>query len=191
MGPPATPAPPLPEPEPDVLVPPPDGEAPVDAPPDGEPPFVEPPVVEPVLEPPVDEPPVAEPGVEPPVAEPPGLELPDEPEDPELGELEPPGEDDDPVEDAGPAPLVPLVEVVVVEVVAAGGEALAALVGTVNGGAPEVSTVAEPPPQPVRLVAATRPATRTARAPLGRKLPDTPSLTVPAAACACRSEGSR
>ena len=144
--------PPLPEPEPDPDVPP----------PLVPPPLVPPPVVPPLVPPPLVPPPLVPPEV--PDDEFP-LPLPEAPDD----ELAPPAEAD--VEGAAPLDVeVPVVLVVeVVEVVfALAGEALIVCVGTVNGGAPEVSVVADPPPQAASAAQTPTPAATVAMRPQGR-----------------------
>jgi hypothetical protein len=149
--------PPLPEPEPDPDVPP----------PLVPPPLVPPPVVPPLVPPPLVPPPLVPPPLVPP--EVPDdefpLPLPEAPDD----ELAPPAEAD--VEGAAPLDVeVPVVLVVeVVEVVfALAGEALIVCVGTVNGGAPEVSVVADPPPQAASAAQTPTPAATVAMRPQGR-----------------------
>ncbi|MGI8430633.1 MAG: hypothetical protein ACR2OB_15315 [Solirubrobacteraceae bacterium] len=155
--------------------------------------------------PPGEEPPDAElpdgepPGEEPPVDEPlpapvPALPALEPPEDPELEPAEPLDEDPDPAEDADPDPPPPVLAAevaVVADVVATVEEGLAEPVGTVSGGAPDVFAAAEPPPQPLRLVASTSPAVRAANAPPTRERSGTRPLTCSGAACAGRSRGSR
>jgi hypothetical protein len=123
------------------------------APPDVPPPEVPPPEV------PEDEFPLLPDVPEEPPDE---LEDPDEPEEPDEAELE--GEElfDDEVE------VVFVVEVVAPLVVA--GAALIVCVGTVRGGAPDVSVVAVPPPHAASVAHALTPATSAAMRPSGLRL---------------------
>jgi hypothetical protein len=121
-----------------------------------------------------DEPPDA--GDEPPDA---GDEPPDEGDEPPDEEAD--GDDDPPLELAAVVGVVEVVDVAVEDGVA---ELAAAPVGTVNGGAPELSTGVEPPPPQAespadRAMAAMRVASRRERPSIGESQEPSGSIRLP------------
>ena len=141
-------------------------------------------------DPPPEALPPPEDGLAPPELEPPEPELSD-PEPLEPDPLEEPEEFPDPDPDEEDEDAEALVEVVFVGVVLAGAGVLAAELGTVRGGAPEVSAAVEPVPQAAipkpRAEAAITATSRLKEA--GRR--STESLRSRADPFACRSADSR